>query len=109
MGVISKMLLFVSPLGDLDIRHLAENYNIDEILKKTVFSESMKSFLDETHVPQNEFAGLSVAEEFFDKVEEEKLGEVEQVPVVWPAHELIADLVSQEGNYKLREKLDQTM
>jgi hypothetical protein len=45
------MLLFLNPLGDLEIRGLAEDYNIDEVLKQTVFAESMKSFLDETRVP----------------------------------------------------------
>jgi hypothetical protein len=71
------MLLFLSPLGDLEIRNLAQNYDIDGILKQTVFAESMKSFLDETRVPQKGFAELSVADEFFDRVEEEKIGEVE--------------------------------
>ena len=89
--------MFLSPLGDLEIRRLADNYHIDEILKQTVFAESMRSFLDETRVPQNEFAELSVAEDFFDKVEEDKLGETEMPPVVWPARELIADLLIQDG------------
>jgi hypothetical protein len=72
---MKNLLLFLSSLADLEIRRLAENYDIDEILKQTVFAESMKSFLDETRVPQNGFAELSVADEFFDKVEEDKFGE----------------------------------
>jgi len=96
-------------LGDLEIRRLAQNYDIDDILKQTVFAESMRSFLDETRVPQNEFVELSVAEDFFDKVEEDKLGETDEPPVVWPARELIADLLIQEGYLDLREKLEQTL
>jgi hypothetical protein len=71
-----------------------------------VFAESMRSFLDETRVPQNEFVELSVAEDFFEKVEEDKLGETDVPAVVWPARELISDLISQDLN--LREKLEQT-
>ena len=77
VGTMKNLLLFLSSLADLEIRRLAENYDIDEILKQTVFAESMKSFLDETRVPQNGFTELSVADEFFDKVEEDKLGEQE--------------------------------
>ena len=69
----------------------------------------MRSFLDETRVPQNEFAELSVAEDFFDKVEEDKLGETEMPPIVWPVRELIADLLIQDGYLSLREKLEQTL
>jgi hypothetical protein len=72
------LLLFLSSLGDLEIRRIAENYDVDGILKQTVFAESMRSFLDETRVPGQGFAELSVAEEFFDRVEEEKAGEAEQ-------------------------------
>ena len=84
------MLLFLSPLGDLEIKSLADNYDIDGILRQTVFAESMKSFLDETKVPERGFAELSVAEEFFDRVEEEKLGEQEQQAMVIPPAELVS-------------------
>ena len=93
VGRLQSMLLFLGPLGDQEIRALAENYDIEGILRQTVFAESMKSFLDETRVPQNGFAELSVAEEFFDKVEEDKAGGVEEPQQVVPARELIAEAI----------------
>lgn len=109
IGKLSNMLLFLNPLGDLEIRGLAEDYNIDEVLKQTVFAESMKSFLDETRVPQKGFVELSVADQFFDKVEEDKLGEAEQAPIVLPARELIAKLIESPEYYSIRDRIEQTL
>ena len=109
IGRITNMLLFLNPLGDQEIRRLAQNYDIDEILKKTVFVESMKSFLDETRVPGKSFTGLNVAEEFFERVEEEKAGEPVTAQRALHAREIIAELFCTEEYYQIRDKVDETL
>ena len=52
---------------------------------------------------------MSVADQFFDKVEEDKFGEAEQAPIVLPAREIIAELIESPENYSLREKIEQTL
>jgi len=69
----------------------------------------MKSFLDETRVPGKSFTGLNVAEEFFERVEEEKAGETVVAQRALQAREIIAELFFSEEYYHIRDKVDETL
>ncbi len=50
---------------------MSQNNDIEDILRKQAFNESMVSYMNETKVPAASFTGLTVAEGFFQRVDEE--------------------------------------
>lgn len=72
IGHFSSMLLFLYPVHDSDLRKFGDNnYDVASILAQTRYYESMQSFVQETHVPEQPLQGLTLSGKFFDRLEEE--------------------------------------
>lgn len=74
IGRLQSMLLFLYPLPDTELRKFGDsnNYDVASILQQTRYFESMQSFVQETHVPEQPLQGMTLSGKFFDRLEEVK-------------------------------------
>lgn len=104
-GKLTNMILFLNPLGEQEIRSLADNYDIEEILRKTSFNESIVSYMNESKVPATSFTGLTVAEGFLDRVEQAEAGGAEEPPLQMHAKDILEEYFNYEGSQEMRNKV----